>query len=500
MAQNGEDIEALLDQAAATTAAPPPATEGGGERDNQRSGVQDGHGEADCDRDRNQRDHRRDDDRRDRRDYRRDDDRRDRDRRDYRRDDDYHRRDRRRSPSPRRRRSPSPDPVAKEQEEAMRDDLTVLVQRIHPRADDFEIFEFFSQAGKVRDIRLIRDQRSNKSKGIGYVEFADPQGVLNALAFNGIAFKGQPLLVQASMAEKNRLAQAAKNVAAASALMGGAAALAVPETPEPTKLICTELHPNISQQDVSDVFSPFGEVLEIIMPTDQASDARLGIAHITYKEAAAASAAQQALNGLELAGKGIVVQLVAEAPPPPPQMLQVPQVPNTLPNMMPNMGMPGMMMPGMVPGMPAMPGMMMPGMMGMVPGMAMPGMAGGAMPPGAMPTAPAPPGGLAAPGPPSVFVLLRNMFDPDGDDEKNDEHFFDDLEEDVAEEVGKHGSVERCAVLRGTQGQVVVQFAAESGAAACAGALNGRWFSGKQISAATVEEAEAQQMLNEARP
>ena len=47
----------------------------------------------------------------------------------------------------------------------MRDDLTVLVQRIHPRADDFEIFEFFSQAGKVRDIRLIRDQRSNKSKG-----------------------------------------------------------------------------------------------------------------------------------------------------------------------------------------------------------------------------------------------------------------------------------------------------------------------------------------------
>ena len=46
-------------------------------------------------------------------------------------------------------RSPSPDPIEREREEAMRDDLTVLVQRIHPRADDFEIFEFFSQAGKV---------------------------------------------------------------------------------------------------------------------------------------------------------------------------------------------------------------------------------------------------------------------------------------------------------------------------------------------------------------
>ena len=233
----------------------------------------------------------------------------------------------------RKKRSPSPDLATREMEEAMRDDLTVLVQRIHPHADDFEIFEFFSQAGKVRDIRLIRDQRSNKSKGVGYVEYSEPQSVLNALALNGIAFKGQPLLVQArshtlarpsccyahlsdlaaprlahltldtghwtldtghldtghwtldtglwprdlcrvlaaraclsrracpgalvaqaSMAEKNRLAQQAKNVAAASALMGGS-------TPsEPTKLIVSELDPNIQQQDVKDVFEPFGEV------------------------------------------------------------------------------------------------------------------------------------------------------------------------------------------------------------------------------------------------
>ena len=54
------------------------------------------------------------------------------------------RRDRDRSP-PRPVREPSPDPVQREREEAMRSDLTVLVQRIHPRADDFEIFEFFSQ-------------------------------------------------------------------------------------------------------------------------------------------------------------------------------------------------------------------------------------------------------------------------------------------------------------------------------------------------------------------
>ena len=63
-------------------------------------------------------------------------DRSDRDRRDRDRDDER---------PPRPVREPSPDPVQREREEAMRSDLTVLVQRIHPRADDFEIFEFFSQ-------------------------------------------------------------------------------------------------------------------------------------------------------------------------------------------------------------------------------------------------------------------------------------------------------------------------------------------------------------------
>ena len=42
---------------------------------------------------------------------------------------------------------------------------------------------------------------------------------------------------------------------------------------------------------------------------------------------------------------------------------------------------------------------------------------------------------------PSLCVLMKNMFDPNGDDEKNDPEFFNDLEEDVKEECGKYGAV-----------------------------------------------------------
>lgn len=72
-------------------------------------------------------------------------------------------------------------------EEAQRDDCTVLVSRIHLNVDERAIFKFFSasKVGKIRDVRLIRDQRSGKSKGIAYVEFYTPESVLMAMAMSG---------------------------------------------------------------------------------------------------------------------------------------------------------------------------------------------------------------------------------------------------------------------------------------------------------------------------
>eukprot|EP00965_Chrysotila_dentata_P182233 6018086-Pleurochrysis_carterae.AAC.1 len=110
---------------------------------------------------------------------------------------------------------------------------------------------------------------------------------MKALALNGIAFKGQPLLVQASMAEKNRLAQAAKNMAAANAMMGGGAA-----PPEPRKLMVSELHAHIGAADLREVFSPFGELEDVTMADGGGAYAGLGIAYVTFVNAAEARDAQ----------------------------------------------------------------------------------------------------------------------------------------------------------------------------------------------------------------
>ena len=64
--------------------------------------------------------------------------------------------------------------------------------------------------GKVRDVRIIRDQRSGRSKGVAYVEFYAPESVLMAMTLTGTKFLGQEIVVQASQAEKNRAAVVAK--------------------------------------------------------------------------------------------------------------------------------------------------------------------------------------------------------------------------------------------------------------------------------------------------
>jgi len=49
--------------------------------------------------------------------------------------------------------------------------------------------DFFGSVGTVRDVRIITDSKTRKSKGIAYVEFWEREGVpLVSFAFSKIGF------------------------------------------------------------------------------------------------------------------------------------------------------------------------------------------------------------------------------------------------------------------------------------------------------------------------
>jgi RNA-binding protein 39 len=188
--------------------------------------------------------------------------------------------------------------LRKEQErelkELERDLRTIFVYQLHPKAELKDMFAFFSVAGKVADIRIITDRYTKRSKGFGYVEFSDKGSILPALSLNGQLLKGHPVLVKPSESEKNAAAQLAKTQAAMVTAAG----------PNPNRLYVGNLHHNVQEKDLRDIFAPFGalEFVQMHMDTDK------GYAFVQYQSSEPAKMAMSQLNGLEIAGRAIKVR------------------------------------------------------------------------------------------------------------------------------------------------------------------------------------------------
>merc|ERR1719409_1696939 len=139
-------------------------------------------------------------------------------------------------------------------EDATRGDRTVMIVCLHHKADERDVYEFFStNAGKVRDVQIIRDARTGRSKGLAYIEFYLQESTLKALALSGQAVKGQAIRVQPSQAEKNRAAQAAKQTVNMQSNAGEG----------PLRLYVgglTDALAGISEEELKKLFSAFGEI------------------------------------------------------------------------------------------------------------------------------------------------------------------------------------------------------------------------------------------------
>lgn len=62
--------------------------------------------------------------------------------------------------------------------------------------DDAKLKEVFSEAGEIVDAVVIKDKYSGKSRGFGFVEFADEEAAKKAIdTFNGKEIEGRAVVV-----------------------------------------------------------------------------------------------------------------------------------------------------------------------------------------------------------------------------------------------------------------------------------------------------------------
>nr|XP_046241148.1 RNA-binding protein 39-like isoform X1 [Scatophagus argus] len=179
-----------------------------------------------------------------------------------------------------------------------RDARTVFCMQLAARIRPRDLEEFFSAVGKVRDVRMISDRNSRRSKGIAYIEFVEANSVPLAIGLTGQRLLGVPIIVQASQAEKNRAAAAANN------LQKG--------TSGPMRLYVGSLHFNITEEMLRGIFEPFGRIESIQLMMDSETGRSKGYGFITFADAECAKKALEQLNGFELAGRPMKVGHVTE--------------------------------------------------------------------------------------------------------------------------------------------------------------------------------------------
>ncbi|CAJ1051229.1 RNA-binding protein 39-like isoform X1 [Xyrichtys novacula] len=211
-----------------------------------------------------------------------------------------HHKHRRRSKSkspPRKEKSPIRLPIDNLTPEE-RDARTVFCMQLAARIRPRDLEDFFSAVGKVRDVRMISDRNSRRSKGIAYIEFMEANSVPLAIGLTGQRLLGVPIIVQASQAEKNRAAAAANNLQKGSA--------------GPMRLYVGSLHFNITEEMLRGIFEPFGRIESIQLMMDSETGRSKGYGFITFSDAECAKKALEQLNGFELAGRPMKVGHVTE--------------------------------------------------------------------------------------------------------------------------------------------------------------------------------------------
>ncbi|CAL1379909.1 unnamed protein product [Linum trigynum] len=356
-----------------------------------------------------------------------------------------------------------------------RDQRTVFAYQMPLKATERDVYEFFSKAGKVRDVRLIMDRNSRRSKGVGYIEFYDVMSVPMAIALSGQPLFGQPVMVKPSEAEKNLVQSNATGAATG------------PYGPVDRKLYVGNLHFNMTEMQLRQLFEPFGTVELVQLPLDLETGQCKGFGFVQFAQVESAKEAQTHLNGkLEIAGRTLKVSSVTEH-----GGQQDPGAKSadfddddggglSLNAQSRAMLMQKLDRSGIATSISGSLGVtMLNGSAQNSQTMALqvnghPAL-GGALPVHVLPS-PA----YESIGNPSECLLLKNMFDPSTETEPD---FDVDIKDDVEEECSKYGHVKHIYVEKNSAGFVYLRFDTVEAAARAQAAMHMRWFARRSISA-----------------
>lgn len=390
-----------------------------------------------------------------------------------------------------------------------KDQRTVFVTQLVQRTQERDLKKFFTRKGcKVNEVILLRDKRTGKHKGCAYVEMKRMEDVSIAVGLSAEVpdFQRFPVLVKASEAEKNYLANAstATSTAAQMGVPIKSAPLLGPDGKmlEAQKVYIGSLDPSVSQEHLFALFSQFGQLEKVTLQMDSNTGLSKGFAFLTFHDPKEANLAIQTMANQALAGRPMKtgwasqgssipgVEVVTSDEFPADASTRAQRAYQVLAQL--TMGVPVASV-GQAPGTSSFAAAAaVPGGASRIPTVA----EARASLAGAVAMAPATPAVLV-PTPavaplgspdakivgnadtPTKNVLIRNMFDKD---KETDPGWEKDIKEEFEDECSKYGTITSVTVMHMEPGgKIYASFDSVIGAQKCASSLAGRWFDKRQL-------------------
>ncbi|KAK6341131.1 hypothetical protein TWF696_008219 [Orbilia brochopaga] len=172
---------------------------------------------------------------------------------------------------------------------------TLFVGQLSWNVDEDWLRREFEGVATVESARVVWDNQRNRSKGIGYVDFATRADAEKALEEKqGAEIDGRPINLDFTTARQNN-----NNAQDRARKFGDSES-----TPSDT-LFIGNLSFNADEEVLGQAMSKHGEVISVRIPTDKDTGNKKGFAYVTFSTVDEAKKAHAAMNGQQIAGRSI---------------------------------------------------------------------------------------------------------------------------------------------------------------------------------------------------
>ncbi|XP_045466085.1 sex-lethal homolog isoform X2 [Harmonia axyridis] len=152
------------------------------------------------------------------------------------------------------------------------DKTKLIVNYIPQFSTEEDIGQIFKQVGKVESIKIMRDFKTGYSYGFGFVKYSTPEEAAKAIeVINGMSYKNKRLKVSYSRPPGTDMRD--------------------------SNLYVTNLPKDVTEQDIDQMFNPFGEIVQRTVLKDKITGMPRGVAFVRFSKGEEAQNAIANLDG-----------------------------------------------------------------------------------------------------------------------------------------------------------------------------------------------------------